>query len=47
LIGTQWEHSSKRKKRQLVKRACEEAFADEFIRKLPEVGFCTFQFLSS
>ncbi|KAH8647454.1 ABC transporter-like protein [Tricladium varicosporioides] len=36
LIGTKWEHASKRKKRALVKRACEEAFADEFISRLPE-----------
>jgi ATP-binding cassette subfamily B (MDR/TAP) protein 1 len=37
LIGTEWEHESPKKKRQLVKRACKEAFADEFISRLPEV----------
>ncbi|CAG8983020.1 hypothetical protein HYALB_00010146 [Hymenoscyphus albidus] len=36
LIGTKWEHASRVKKRKLVKRACKEAFADEFIRRLPE-----------
>jgi ATP-binding cassette, subfamily B (MDR/TAP), member 1 len=37
LIGTEWEHASKVKKRELVQRACVEAFADEFITRLPEV----------
>lgn len=38
LIGTKWEHASKKRKRALIKRACEEAFADEFISRLPEVS---------
>ncbi|KAM0258026.1 hypothetical protein ACHAQJ_004069 [Trichoderma viride] len=35
LIGTQWDNSSEEQKRELVKTACKEAFADEFIDKLP------------
>lgn len=42
LIGTQWEHSPEDQKRDLVKKACEEAFADEFIDKLPMVSFPVF-----
>jgi len=37
LIGTEWEHDSKKKKMKLVRQACKEAFADEFISRLPEV----------
>jgi ATP-binding cassette, subfamily B (MDR/TAP), member 1 len=40
LIGSQWEHESEEVKRRLVKEACAEAFADEFIDKLPQVCFC-------
>ncbi|KAB8303395.1 hypothetical protein EYC80_004824 [Monilinia laxa] len=36
LIGTKWEHESYEKKRKLVRRACKEAFAEEFIKRLPE-----------
>ncbi|KAH6998433.1 P-loop containing nucleoside triphosphate hydrolase protein [Ilyonectria sp. MPI-CAGE-AT-0026] len=36
LIGSQWADESDEKKRELVKEACKEAFADEFIDKLPE-----------
>ncbi|KAF7939509.1 hypothetical protein EAE99_001314 [Botrytis elliptica] len=36
LIGTKWEYESHEKKRRLVRRACKEAFADEFIKRLPE-----------
>ncbi|KAM3083530.1 hypothetical protein ACMFMG_004178 [Clarireedia jacksonii] len=36
LVGTKWEHTSLQRKRKLVKRACKEAFADEFIRRLPK-----------
>ncbi|CRJ85747.1 hypothetical protein BN1708_009173 [Verticillium longisporum] len=36
LIGTPWEHESEETKRQLVKEACEESFANEFIDRLPE-----------
>ncbi|PYI19029.1 lipid A export ATP-binding/permease protein msbA [Aspergillus violaceofuscus CBS 115571] len=40
LIGTQWEHESEEVKKGLVQQACREAFADEFIDRLPE-GFAT------
>ncbi|KAJ5220225.1 hypothetical protein N7468_009429 [Penicillium chermesinum] len=36
LIGTQWEDESEEKKREMVKEACKESFADEFIHKLPD-----------
>ncbi|PTB65292.1 P-loop containing nucleoside triphosphate hydrolase protein [Trichoderma citrinoviride] len=36
LIGTQWENEPEEKKRELVKEACIEAFADEFVDKLPQ-----------
>ncbi|KAH6606637.1 multidrug resistance 1 [Trichoderma cornu-damae] len=36
LVGTQWENEPEEKKRQLVKEACIEAFADEFVAKLPD-----------
>ncbi|KAF1731267.1 Leptomycin B resistance protein pmd1 [Beauveria bassiana] len=36
LVGTQWEHEPEDKKREMVKAACKEAFADEFIDKLPQ-----------
>ncbi|KAM0434503.1 hypothetical protein ACHAPT_003599 [Fusarium lateritium] len=38
LIGTQWADESEDKKRELVKEACREAFADEFIDRLPDVS---------
>jgi ABC-type transport system involved in cytochrome bd biosynthesis fused ATPase/permease subunit len=37
LIGTEWEDSDSETKEQLVKQACIEAFADEFINRLPDV----------
>ena len=37
LIGTKLEHETDAVKRQLVENACREAFADEFIKRLPEV----------
>ncbi|KAH6842615.1 P-loop containing nucleoside triphosphate hydrolase protein [Chaetomium sp. MPI-CAGE-AT-0009] len=40
LIGTEWENSSPETKEQLVKQACIEAFADEFINRLPD-GYYT------
>ncbi|RAL07161.1 ABC transporter ATP-binding protein [Aspergillus homomorphus CBS 101889] len=40
LIGTQWENESEEVKKGLVEQACKEAFADEFIERLPE-GFAT------
>ncbi|KAG5795616.1 hypothetical protein H9Q69_005343 [Fusarium xylarioides] len=36
LIGTKWENEPDEKKREMVHEACREAFADEFIEKLPE-----------
>ncbi|SPO00227.1 related to multidrug resistance protein [Cephalotrichum gorgonifer] len=36
LVGTQWEHESAQRKTELVKEACREAFADEFIARLPD-----------
>ncbi|KAF4782189.1 ABC transporter transmembrane region [Colletotrichum scovillei] len=36
LIGSQWEDESEDKKRALVKEACQESFADEFIDRLPD-----------
>lgn len=36
LIGTIWEDESEEKKREMVEEACKEAFADEFIHKLPQ-----------
>ncbi|KAJ4299624.1 hypothetical protein N0V90_004870 [Kalmusia sp. IMI 367209] len=36
LFGSQWEHSSRAEKLQLVEEACREAFADEFVQKLPK-----------
>ncbi|KAF2181423.1 P-loop containing nucleoside triphosphate hydrolase protein [Zopfia rhizophila CBS 207.26] len=36
LLGSQWEGASRAEKLQLVEEACGEAFADEFIQKLPE-----------
>ena len=37
LVGSQWEDEPEEKKRELVKEACKESFADEFIDKLPTV----------
>ena len=36
LIGSQWEDVSAVKRQELVEEACKEAFADEFIRRLPD-----------
>lgn len=36
LLGTEWEHVSDEEKLKRVKEACKEAYADEFIEKLPE-----------
>ncbi|CAJ0553535.1 Ff.00g120470.m01.CDS01 [Fusarium sp. VM40] len=36
LIGTPWADEPEEKKRELVKEACREAFADEFIDRLPD-----------
>lgn len=37
LIGTKWEHETHEKKKELIENACREAFADEFIQRLPKV----------
>jgi ATP-binding cassette, subfamily B (MDR/TAP), member 1 len=36
LLGTQWETCTAEEKLELVKSACKEAFADEFVEKLPK-----------
>lgn len=36
LVGTQWENEPLEVKQQLAREACKEAFADEFINRLPE-----------
>lgn len=41
LLGSRWEHAEEEEKRQLVKEACIEAGAGEFIDKLPEVRIVT------
>lgn len=38
LIGTQWEDEPEERKREMVRNACEEAYADEFIARLPNVS---------
>ncbi|KAJ6007700.1 hypothetical protein N7540_011676 [Penicillium herquei] len=40
LVGTKWEHEPDSIKAELVENACREAFADEFIDRLPE-GYAT------
>lgn len=47
LTGTKWEHESELAKRERVVKACQEAFADEFIEQLPEVGSIFDQMQSS
>jgi ATP-binding cassette subfamily B (MDR/TAP) protein 1 len=37
LIGSKWEHEDDETKKSLVEDACKEAFADEFITRLPLV----------
>lgn len=37
LVGTEHEHAPLEVKQRLVQKACKDAFADDFIRKLPEV----------
>ncbi|EEU41291.1 uncharacterized protein NECHADRAFT_95357 [Fusarium vanettenii 77-13-4] len=36
LVGSRWENEPEPKMRELVKSACQEAFADEFIDRLPD-----------
>lgn len=38
LIGSKWENEDAATKKNLVEEACKEAFADEFITRLPLVG---------
>lgn len=38
LVGTQWEHEPLEVKQELAREACKEAFADEFVDRLPEVN---------
>lgn len=38
LVGTQWEHEPLEFKQELVREACKEAFADEFVDRLPDVS---------
>jgi ATP-binding cassette, subfamily B (MDR/TAP), member 1 len=38
LVGTQWEHEPEERKKEMVRKACEEAYADEFITRLPDVS---------
>ena len=37
LVGSEWENEGIEIKRRLVEEACTEAFADEFIERLPQV----------
>lgn len=43
LIGTQWEDSSDQKKAMMIRAACQDAFADEFISRLPDVRTMPFK----
>ena len=54
LVGSKWEHEDEDAKLELVKEACREAFADEFIDRLPLVcqkwrhaGICQSLLISS
>lgn len=38
LIGTPWVDEPETRKRELVREACQEAYADEFINRLPDVS---------
>jgi ABC-type multidrug transport system fused ATPase/permease subunit len=46
LVGTNWEAAPEVVKRQLVIKACKEAYADEFISLLPEVGIASLPLLN-
>jgi ABC-type multidrug transport system fused ATPase/permease subunit len=41
LVGTEFEDAPEEKKRELVKEACQEAYAEEFINRLPDVSFAS------
>ncbi|CAN8105522.1 unnamed protein product [Discula destructiva] len=36
LVGTQWEHAEDKVKNRLIRNACKDAFADDFISRLPD-----------
>lgn len=38
LLGTEWEDESEERKRELVQEACQEAYAHDFISRLPDVS---------
>lgn len=38
LIGSEWQDEPEARKRELVREACQEAYADEFIIRLPDVS---------
>lgn len=46
LIGSEWEDAEEKTKRLLVEEACKEAFADEFIQRLPQVSRLLLQKIS-
>lgn len=37
LVGTEWEYAGDQVKARMIEDACRDAFADEFISRLPEV----------
>lgn len=41
LVGTAWEHVDAKVKLRMIKEACKDAFADDFISRLPEVSQIT------
>lgn len=44
LCGTKWEDKTKEEKLEMIKDACVEAHADEFISKLPQVRICYYRY---
>jgi ATP-binding cassette subfamily B (MDR/TAP) protein 1 len=42
LVGTEWENEAPEVKRELVKQACKEAYADDFITRLDKVSPYTY-----
>lgn len=40
LIGTKWENESEERTLELVKEACREAYAHDFVTDLPDVSIC-------
>lgn len=45
LVGTPWEKDPAEPKAVRVREACREAFADEFIARLPDVGSLSYKLL--